>query len=337
MDLQQRSLRIGAIVVAGAMFLRLLGGGMLSSAAQFLTSPQAAAILLYLETGRLVRLPENQNTLQNLPSTEPIPPDDLIPAPPADVFAPVVFTPEDGALVSVNSLCDYEVDVESLLMSPLTWELTGEKPTVLILHTHATESYENTEGYREDSAYRTLDQRYNMLSIGNRLAQLLEEKGIGVIHDQTLHDHPSYSGSYTDARSSIEKYLQQYPSIQIVLDLHRDAVADGNGKQMYFTTSKGGQKTAQLMMVMGTDAAGLMHPDWRDNLSLAVKLYAQLEKLCSGICRPICLRSQRFNQDLSPGALLIEVGAAGNTRQEALRGAEFLAEAIVALSHGTVS
>lgn len=336
MDLQQRSLRMGAIVVAGAIILRLLGGGILNTAAQFLTSPQAAAILLYLETGRLVRLPEEQNTPQTDP-TKPIQPEETIPAPSPDVFSPILFTPEDAALVSVNSLCDYQINAETLLMTPLTWELSGEKPTVLILHTHATESYENTEGYREDTAYRTLDEGYNMLSIGDRLAQLLEEKGIGVVHDRALHDHPSYSGSYTDARSSIENYLRQYPSIRVVLDLHRDAVTDTNGGQMDFTVTSNGQKVTQLMMVMGTDAAGLMHPAWRENMALAVKLQAQLEKLCPGICRPISLRSQRFNQDLSPGSLLIEVGAAGNTRQEALLGAEFLAKALIALSHGTVS
>ena len=80
-----------------------------------------------------------------------------------------------------------------------------------------------------------------------------------------------------------------------------------------------------------------MHPKWQENMSLAVKLHAQLEKTCPGICRPISLRSQRFNQDLSTGALSIEVGAAGNTRQEALGGAEILAQAIIALSRGTVS
>lgn len=339
MDLQQRSLRIGAMAVAGAILLRLLGGGLLSSAAQFFTSPQAAAILLYLETGRLVRFPDN--TAGKAP-TETIPeqtqqsqkPGVMEPEP---VLPGVVFTPSDAELVKVDSLCGYTVNTQQLLLQPLVWELAGQGPTVLILHTHGTESFENTEGYEESSDYRTLDTQYNMISVGDRLAELLEAQGISVIHDRKLHDNPSYSGSYQNARSQIEKYLEQYPTIRLVLDLHRDAVTDSSGEQMCFTVSSAGQKAAQLMLVMGSDAGGLVHPDWQDNMALAVKLQAQLEKICTGICRPISFRSQRFNQDLSSGALLIEVGAAGNTRQEALLSVEILTKAIVALSHGTAS
>ena len=86
---------------------------------------------------------------------------------------------------------------------------------------------------------------------------------------------------------------------------------------------------------MGTDAAGLNHPDWEQKLSLALKLHAQLERQCPGITRPLVLRSQRFNQDMSPGALLVEVGAAGDSHDEALAAAEQLAKAIVALAKGT--
>ena len=91
------------------------------------------------------------------------------------------------------------------------------------------------------------------------------------------------------------------------------------------------------MLVVGSDAGGLSHPHWQENMALAVKLHAQLEKNCPGICRPISFRSQCFNQDLSPGALLVEVGAAGNTRAEALLATEQLAQGILALAHGTVT
>lgn len=339
MDLQQRSLRMGALVLAGAVLLRLLGGGLLGTAVKFLATSEVAAVLLYLETGRLVRLPDDTETDppdQTAPEDTP-PGGNDTPVSPETEFMPAVFVPEDAALVDVNSLCSYTVDTEELLMEPLIWNLAGEEPTVLILHSHATESYENTEGYQASSSYRTLDENYNMVSVGDRLVELLEAQGISVIHDRSLHDYPSYNGSYENARSSIEKYLEEYPSIRLVLDMHRDAVADSSGDQLSYRVSSDGRQIAQLMMVMGSDAGGLMHPAWQENMSLAVKLYAQLEKTCPGICRPISLRSQRFNQDLSTGALLIEVGAAGNTRQEALGGAEILAEAIIALSRGTVS
>ena len=172
-----------------------------------------------------------------------------------------------------------------------------------------------------------------MLSIGDRVAQILEAAGISVIHDRTLHDYPSYNGSYLDAREAMESYLAQYPSIRLVLDLHRDAAEDGDG-QMDTSAQVNGAESAQVMLVVGTDEGGLEHPQWQDNLSLALKLGVQLERLYPGICRPISLRTERFNQDLSAGALLIEVGAAGNTHAEALTAAEALAQAIAALAQG---
>jgi stage II sporulation protein P len=246
-----------------------------------------------------------------------------------------VFSEEDLDLVELTYSCGLRPDTEQLLTQPLQWDLTGDKPTVLILHTHATESYtKTTENYSESSAFRTLDEHYNMVSIGERVADILEEAGITVIHDRSLHDYPSYTGSYNQARKSIQSWLAEYPSIRLVLDLHRDASGDLNN-QFRPVVTLDGVETAKIMLVMGTNASGLKHPDWKENLSLGLKLQAQLERQAPGITRPISLRSQRFNQDLTPGSLLIEMGAAGNTHAEALRAAEQLAKAIIALSRGT--
>ena len=106
-------------------------------------------------------------------------------------------------------------------------------------------------------------------------------------------------------------------------------------QQVGYTVDSGGQASAQLMMVVGTDANGLDHPNWHENMALAVKLHAQLEKNTPGICRPISFRSQRFNQDLSTGALIVEVGAAGNTHGEAMEAVRLLAQAVIELSQGT--
>ena len=206
---------------------------------------------------------------------------------------------------------------------------------MLILHSHGSESYQNTENYQEISDHRTLDTDYNMVSVGERLAQQLEAAGIHVVHDKTLHDQPSYNESYVEARKSIQSYLAEYPSIQLVLDLHRDSVEDQSGNQKGYTVTVEGQKVARLMMVVGTDAGGRNHPNWQENFALAIKLHVQLCKKTPGICRSISFRTQRFNQDLSAGGLIIEVGAAGNTRQEALLGADALAEGIIALANGT--
>ena len=172
-----------------------------------------------------------------------------------------------------------------------------------------------------------------MLSIGKEIARVLEAGGIRVLHDPTLHDDPNYNTAYSAARATIQRYLALYPSIQLVLDIHRDASGDDND-QMVTSATVGGQKCAQLMLVVGTDAGGNVHPNWQENLALALKLTAVLEQENPGICRPINLRSERFNMDLTLGSLLVEVGAAGNTRQEALIAANALAQAVLALQKG---
>ena len=161
------------------------------------------------------------------------------------------------------------------------------------------------------------------------MGEILAENGITAIQDRELHDYPSYNGSYTDARKSIKSYLEEYPTIQMVLDLHRDASGGKNG-QLRTKATVNGQTSAQLMVVLGTN-----HEDYEKNLSLGLKLHAQLESQAGGIMRPLQLRAQRFNQDLCSGALLVEVGAAGNTHAEAMLAAEELGKAIVALAKGT--
>lgn len=338
MDWEGKSLRIGAVTIAFAILLRLAGSGLPGKLVTLLTGPEAVSAMLFFTTGRVVRptapvQPETETTApalppfawEDIPETEASSPPQALP----------VFATEDAALVRVNSSCGYEADLPMLLQNPLSWDLTGAGPTVLILHTHGSESYQPDGTYTESSRYRTQNMAHNMISVGDRLVQILEQNGVGVVHDRTAHDIPSYSSAYASSRESVQKYLEQYPTIRLVLDLHRDSVEDSQGSQLRFTTQVEGESVAQLMLVVGTDAGGLTHPDWPENMSLAVKLHAQLEKNAPGICRAISFRSQRYNQDLSPGALIVEVGSAGNTREEALRGVEQLGKAILELCHGT--
>ena len=326
MDPQRRCLQTGAAAVALAILLRLIAGGAVGGLLKVLTSPAAVSTFFFLETGRI--LDPNPTPLAEVFPAATIPTED--PSPVA-LDAVAVFGEADAHLVQVNSACGYDTPVSGWLETALSWNLKSDQPTVLILHSHGTESYTKTESYEESSAYRTKDTGYNVVSIGDRLVQALEKQGIQAVHDRTMHDSPSYNDSYNNARASMEEYLSKYPSIRLVLDIHRDAVADG-GSQMAFTAENGA--LAQLMLVVGTDAGGLTHPQWEQNMSLAVKLHAQLQKDHPGICRPISFRSQRFNQDLSTGALIVEVGGTGNTRQQALAAAEALAEAIGKLSLG---
>lgn len=318
MDLQQKTRRFGAWVIACSLLLRLYSLGIIDRAAAFLSQPHIAAMLIYLETGRNVRFSFPQKQLHQGESPAPWTSPEVLPA----------FSPEDADAVQIYYNCDLRPDLEALIQQPLTWYLPLPEPTVLILHAHATEGYQGTDGYR------TQDTKQNMISIGDHVAEVLAQHGIAAIHDRTLHDNPSYNAAYENARNSAQYYLGLYPSIQLILDLHRDAL-EQNGQQLSTAVNINGQFSSRLMLVMGTNAGGLSHDGWEENLSLGLKLHTQLEKQAPGITRPMALRSQRFNQDLIPGALLVEVGAAGDTHDEAMAAAEQLAKAIAELSRGT--
>ena len=254
--------------------------------------------------------------------------------PPTEPERPV-FSEQDATRISITAGFSYTADLGALITKPLTWDLTGDAPKVLIVHSHGSESYQPNGNYQETTAYHTLNTDYNMISIGNQVTEILDAAGISVIHDTTLHDNPSYNASYNNSRASVQAYLEKHPSICLVLDLHRDSIEDEKGNQVAQTVFAEGQTLAPLMLVVGTDYGGLTHPDWQENLALALKLQTQLEDICPGICRNINLRTQRFNQDLSPGAMLVEVGASGNTRQQALASAQVLAEAVISLAYGS--
>lgn len=321
-------LSIGICALVLALVLRMAGSvGLLP-----LENSDMLSFLVYLQTGRVVRYPDApapQVPIATTPPTAPAP----VPVPPQSLG--LQLTEEDALAVELRDLVDYQPDVESLLLSPLAWNLTGDAPTVLILHTHATESYTRQSGeiYEESSNFRTFNASYNMLSIGEELASVLTAGGISVLHDRTLHDYPSYSGSYDHARQTIRAYLQAYPSITMVIDLHRDALDLNKDPQLTTLATVGGNRSAQLMLVAGTDH-NVSYTGWEENLALGVKLTAVLEKMYPGITRPIQLRPQRFNLDMTPGSLLVEVGANGNTHQEALTAIRALGAAILVMSQG---
>lgn len=332
MDPHTRTLRFGGLLIACTVLVRLAATGALLPVADWFRKPETQAFILYLETGRKVRFSPSLERFPNPDETAPVP--TVPPATESPRELPV-FSANLGDGTDLFYACSARPDVEALLEMPLSWDLTGPEPKVLILHTHATESYtKQGEDYEESSDYRTLDENYNMISIGTRVAQLLQEAGIPVIHDRQLHDYPSYNGSYNAARKAIQSVLAEYPGIRLVLDLHRDASGDLSN-QFRPVTEVDGEDTAQIMLVLGTDTGGLDHPHWQENLALGLKLQAQLERQAPGITRAASLRAQRFNQDLTRGSLLIEMGAAGNSHDEALRAAQQLAKAIIALSKGT--
>lgn len=335
MDKQKGWLRLGVILTAAGMIF-LLAGAASSDTAKALTSEDLVRTLLFLQTGRVLRQPQPQMPVTQVPVTQIQTPEVTQPPEVHEPTEPESVAPSQETVAARLEAVEVYNQTDCLLEMTALWEraeaveLSGAQPSVLILHTHGSESYENTEQYTPEGAYRTLQEEYNMVSIGQQVAQRLEQAGIAVIHDRTMHDQPSYSGSYAHARQAIADYLETYPSIRLVLDLHRDAAPSGKQLRPVVETQRG--TAAQLMLVLGTDSGGLNHPNWQDNLALGVRLQAILEGLCPGLCRPLNVRSQRFNQDLSEGALLIEVGATGNTREQALLAADYLAEGILCLA-----
>ena len=327
MDLRQRTKRFGWCMILCACVLRLSLAGIPGGLWQRL-SDLKTAFPIYSETGRNVRfLSSSGETYLHVRES----PQPWIPEP-----EKIQFSGKDMQLLEMDYDCSHRPDLEGLLRQPLTWDLRQEEPAVLILHTHTTESYtKKQENYEETAQYRTLDESYNMLSVGDEVAHFLEQAGIAVIHDRQIHDYPSYNGSYVHARSALEELLDRYPSVQLVLDLHRDAL-EKDGRQVRTAAGGGEVPVAQLMFVVGTDATRKNHKNWEENLSLALKLQILLEKATPGIMRPVNLREQRFNQDLHRHALLVEVGTAGNSHTEALGAARKLAEAIAALALGAV-
>lgn len=231
--------------------------------------------------------------------------------------------------VTINNETDYTVDSAMLSSPDKPFSLAGS-PEVLIVHTHATESYAQSEQYRfaYTSTDRTTDTQYNVVRVGEEIAAKLTDAGVGVVHDKTLHDYPEYNDSYARAYQTIAAQMKENPSVRIVLDIHRDAIVNSAGVRSKLVTEIDGKKTAQVMLVVGTDRLGLQHDRWRTNLKFAAMLQQQFLAISPTFARPINLRTSRFNGHAAPGAVIIEVGSSGNTLEETLESAKYVAQAV---------
>ncbi len=211
------------------------------------------------------------------------------------------------------------IDLKWLLGAKLPFKLAGNGPHVLIIHTHGSESYlpQGRDFYTLTDVERTEDKKYNVISVGDELERVLKENGISVVHDRNIYDSPSYNGSYTRALDAIGKNLKENPSIKVVIDLHRDAMTSADGVKYRTVANVGEKRVAQMMLVMSTGESGLPHPDWAENLKLAVKLQNAMSKKYPGIMRPINLRKERFNMHATKGSMLVEVGTSANSLSEA--------------------
>ncbi len=224
--------------------------------------------------------------------------------------------------ITIKNKSGVSFDYSALLSagSPVTLSDTDE-PQVLIVHTHGSECYMSYYAgyYNDDDETRTTDMTRNVTAVGEVIAQELRAKGVGVIHDTTLHDSPAYSGAYTRSEETISSYLARYDSIRVVLDIHRDAMITEDLTKVKPTVTVDGNKAAQMMLVVGgTNTAELPNDHCEENLRLAMHLHKSMETAYEGIMRPIYLVNARYNQGLTAGSLLIEVGTDANTLSEAL-------------------
>lgn len=250
---------------------------------------------------------------------------------PEETFPTMLYTPPaspgsetlpDAASVMIVNRAGVTLDMDKLLSQPLPKLQISDEPLILIVHTHATEAYSGGD-YAQSGTYHTLDTENNVVRVGQALADKLNACGIPTLHDMTLNDAIGYNDAYERTAEVIERYLAEYPSIQMVIDVHRDAITDTNGEELAMRTELNGQSAAQLLLVMGTDAAGLEHPNWEGNLAFALQMQAYCTSTAPDLFRELSLRSSRYNEHLTPYSVLLEVGSAGNTLDEAIRSVEF--------------
>ncbi len=204
----------------------------------------------------------------------------------------------------------------------------GEGPQILIVHTHGSEAYSQSDGdtYEESDPYRTTDCTHNVVRVGEEIATVFRAHGFQVIHDTNLYDYPAYNGAYERSLAAVNQWLEEYPTIQVALDVHRDALVGSQGEVYKLVSTEAGEKVAQVMLVVGSDENSGAHPRWQDNLAFAVLLQKELVRGYTSLARPIVLRSSSYNQQVCPGSLLVEVGGHGNTLSEAIAGARLWAD-----------
>lgn len=309
----------------------------LSFAAAALTMPEAMAVFNSTSPGASPDAAPTVPTEQSV--TEPATVDQVpVTSEAVDIHEDEVHYPvtetrfgESGVACSnfyIKDSMGIGTDFDTLLKLPLGFDFEeSDEAQVLIFHTHTTESYlEYDEGYYHESFYpRSEDETKNMISVGAEIAKSLRAKGIGVIHATEVHDSPEYTGAYSRSWETISRYVEQYPSIKVVLDIHRDSIAGEDGTKVKPTFEVNGRKAAQIMIMAGCDINGYYDfPDWEYNLRFALKLQQQAEQMYPGMTRPLYFGDFSYNMPISRGSLLIEMGTDVNTVSEAQYTGELL-------------
>ena len=331
---------MGAVgrILAGALALLCLALLLLGPLGEKRSEAVEAARMRGVE----VPAPSTTPTAAAKPSLSPAPAPDTI-TPTAAASPSPVPTPEPPPLpspdesvretsitggLSIRNETAYEPDMAALLEAGPSVTLPAEGAQILIVHTHGSEAYTpaGLDRYEPSDTHRTQDERCSVIRVGDELAAVWEAAGLRVRHDREIYDYPSYTGSYARSGAAVEAALAEEPGIAVVIDLHRDAL--GSGDVTYkIRAEETGVVASQLMLLVGTDEGGLPHPGWRSNLAFALYLQRAADAAHPTLMRPVALVPQRYNQHLSPGMLILEVGSSGNTLQEALAAVRLFGEA----------
>ncbi|MCL2352957.1 MAG: stage II sporulation protein P [Firmicutes bacterium] len=228
-----------------------------------------------------------------------------------------------------------DLDVRALAGADLTTDLSGPEPKILVFHTHSREAFADSRpGALEDT----------IVGVGQKLCEILVDKyHISVVHDVGQYDvvngEERRDGSYERMAPAVEALLRKYPSIEVVVDLHRDGVPDG----ARLVATVGGAQTARLMLFDGIlslndngsreKPEGLDNPYLRDNLAMSLQMQLVANELYPGLMRRIYLKPYRYSLFMKPKSILVEVGAQTSTVQEAKNAMGPLAEILT----GTLS
>ena len=224
--------------------------------------------------------------------------------------------------VIVSNIAKKSFNISELLKRPLKFDKNSSGYKILILHSHTTEAYFPVD--------RSDDQSNNIVKVGQEFEKVFNENGIKALHITKVHDAP-YSLSYKNSLETVTNTLKNNPSIEIVIDVHRDAVFDKNNEKLKPVCTIEQKNAAQVMIVTGTDAGGLPHNNWSDNLAFSLKVQQKMNEQYKGLARPINLSKERYNTHTTKASIIFEVGANGNTIDEAVLGAHYAALSIVSL------
>lgn len=242
------------------------------------------------------------------------------------------FIPLDmgGYVRNCTQLDNDYVRSETEIPTEIKLKAYSDQPQVLIMHTHTCESYLVGEGDYQDQTYtcRTTDSSQSVVAVGQRMSEKLAEKGICVIHDGTMHDNPAFNGAYARAEETIKAILEKYPSIKVVLDVHRDGIVENDGTPVAAVNKINGKEAAQVMIISAASDGYYYVPNYLQNFHFACLLQQHMESANPGITRPVLFQYCNYNQHLTTGSLLLEIGSQGNTLEQALYTGELIGESI---------